>query len=182
MPISRQPRKWRETFTTRINSTRSLPDQNKGERHARMLLPFFAVCLCIRLLLLRRSALHLPSVMALYAPDSLLQTIRTTVLVIWMRRLMLVKYDACPRCRILGIMNEPIMAGVPAHHSHIKGICEDDGEVIRIQCRKIFRIKHRCSPSPDPSHILPAALPQTAHEAPSSPSRNVHAVFLSPSP
>lgn len=134
------------------------------------------------ILFLRRSALHLPPVVALYAPDSLLQTIRTTVLVIWMRCLMLVEYDACPRCRVLRIMNKPVMAGVSAHHCHIKGICEDDGEVIRIQCRKIFRIKHRRSPSPDLSHILPAVLPQTVREALSSPSENVHAASLFPSP
>ena len=108
----------------------------------------FAVCLCIRFLSLRRSALHLPPVVALYAPDSLLQTICTTVLMIWMRRLMLVKYDACSRCRILRIMDKPIMTGIPAHNRYIKGICEDDGEVIRIQSGKISCIKHSLSPVP----------------------------------
>ena len=109
--------------------------------------PFCCVPL-YSILSLRRSALHLPPVVALYAPDSLLQTIRTTVLVIWMRCLMLVEYDACSRCRILRIMNEPIMAGVSAHHSHIKGICEDDGEVLRIQSGEISCIKHSRSSVP----------------------------------
>ena len=61
---------------------------------------------------------------------------------------MLVKYNTCPRCWIFKIMNEPVMADVPAHHSHIKGICENDGEILWIQYRKVFRIKHRRSPSP----------------------------------
>ena len=102
------------------------------------------------ILSLRRSALHLPPVVALYAPDSLLQTIRTTVLVIWMRCLMLVEYDACSRCWILRIMDEPVMSGIPAHNRHIKIVCENDGEILWIQYRKGFRIKHRPSPSPGP--------------------------------
>lgn len=147
-----------------------------------MLLPFFAMCLCIRLLPLRRSALHLPPVVALYAPDSLLQTICTTVLVIRMRCLMLVKYDACSRCRILRIMDEPVMSGIPAHNRYIKGICEDDGEILLIQSRKVFRIKHRSSPSPDPLRILSDAQQQTVCEVFSSPSENVHVAFWFLSP
>lgn len=129
------------------------------------------------ILFLRRSALHLPPVVTLYAPDSLLQTIRTTVLVIWMRCLMLMKYDACSRCRILRIMDEPVMPGIPAHNRYIKDIRKDDGEILRIQSRKVFRIKHRPSPSPDPLHIPPPAQLQTVREALSSPSENAHAAF-----
>ena len=81
------------------------------------------------ILSLRRSSLQLPPVVALYAPDSLLQTIRTTVLVIWMGCLMLMKYDTGSRSGILRIMNEPIVPGVPAHNRYIKGIRKDDGEV-----------------------------------------------------
>ena len=62
---------------------------------------------------------------------------------------MLVKNDACPRRRILRIMNEPIVSGIAAHNGHIKGIDKDNGEVLRIQNRKVIRIKHRLSPSPD---------------------------------
>ena len=143
--------------------------------------PFCCVPL-YSILSLRRSALHLPPVVALYAPDSLLQTIRTTVLVIWMRCLMLVEYDACSRCRILRIMDEPVMSCIPAHNRYIKGICKDDGEILRIQSRKVFRIKHRPSPSPDPLHTPPAAQLQTAREALSFPSGSAHAVFWFLSP
>ena len=110
--------------------------------------PFCCVPLYIRFLSLRRSALHMPPVVALYAPDSLLQTISTTVLMIWMRCLMLVEYDTCSRCRILRIMDEPVMSGIPAHNRYIKGICEDDGEVLRIQSGEISCIKHSLSPVP----------------------------------
>lgn len=99
---------------------------------------------------LRLPALHLPPVVALYALDSLLQTIRTTVLMIWMRCPMLVKNDACSRCRILWIMDEPVVPGISAHDCYIKGICEDDGKVLRIKYRKVIRIKHRYYLSPDP--------------------------------
>ena len=143
--------------------------------------PFCCVPL-YSILSLRRSALHLPPVVALYAPDSLLQTIRTTVLVIWMRCLMLVEYDACSRCRILRIMDEPVMSCIPAHNRYIKGFCKDDGEILRIQSRKVFRIKHRPSPSPDPLHTPPAAQLQTAREALSFPSGSAHAVFWFLSP
>lgn len=133
-----------------------------------MLLPSFAVCLYIRFLSLRRSALHLPSVVALYASDSLFQTICTTVLVIWMGCFVLVEYDTGSRCRILRIMNKPEMPGIPAHDCHIKSICENDGEILRIQIREIICIKHRPYSLPDPSHIQPAAPPQTVHAIPSS--------------
>ena len=146
-----------------------------------MLLSFFAVCLCFRFLSLRRSALHLPPAVALYAPDSLLQTIRTTVLGRWRRCLMLVEYNACSRCRILRIMDEPVMPSIPAHNRYIKGICKDDGEILWIQSRKVFRIKHKPSPSPGPLHTPPAAQLQTVREALSFPSRSAYAVFWFPS-
>ena len=100
------------------------------------------------ILSLRWSALHLPPVVTLYAPDSLLQTISTTVLMIWMRCLMLVEYDTCSRCRILRIMDEPVMSGILAHNRNIEGICKDDGEVLRIKSREISCIKHSLSPVP----------------------------------
>lgn len=134
------------------------------------------------ILSLRWSALHLPPVVTLYAPDSLLQTISTTVLMIWMRCLMLVEYDTCSRCRILRIMDEPVVPCIPAHNRHIKSICKYDGEILRIQNGKFIRIKHRPSPSPDPYHILTAALPQTVRGAFSFPSENVHAAFWFLSP
>lgn len=61
---------------------------------------------------------------------------------------MLVEYDACSRCRILRIMDKPIMTGIPAHNRYIKGICEDDGEVLRIQSGEISCIKHSLFPVP----------------------------------
>ena len=45
-------------------------------------------------------------------------------------------------------MDEPVMSGIPAHNRNIEGICEDDGEVLRIKSREISCIKHSLSPVP----------------------------------
>lgn len=39
-------------------------------------------------------------------------------------------------------MNEPVVPGIAAHNGHIKGIGKDNGEVLRIQNRKVILIKH----------------------------------------
>lgn len=105
------------------------------------------LCTLIRLLFSGQSSLHLPPVVALYAPDRLPQTVYTTVLMIWMRCLMLVEYDACFRYRIFRIMNEPMMPRISAHNRHIKSICKNDGKNFRSRAERSFASNIGLSPT-----------------------------------
>lgn len=84
---------------------------NRHQKRAALLELSLAPLLCYvplySILFSGRSSLHLPPVVALYTSDRLLQTIRTTMLMIWMLCLMLVKYDACPGVGYSGLwMNQ----------------------------------------------------------------------------
>jgi len=83
---------------------------------------------------------------ALYVSDSLLQTIRTTVLVIWMPELMLMKDHAGSFIRIFRTVNEPEVAGIPALYRHILSISSYDIEILSIYFIKALQIKHRQPP------------------------------------
>ena len=82
-----------------------------------------------RLKLYPFSPIHLPPVMALYAPYSLSEAISTPVLVVWMAVFMFVEDDT--RCipRNIGGMQIPVMPRVPALNGHVVIIHRDNIEI-----------------------------------------------------
>lgn len=92
-------------------------------------------------------SIQLPLIVLPNPSNRLPQGIRPAMLVIRMRSLVLVEYDHRPLIRILRIMQIPVMARVPGHDRHIKGIRGDDGEILRIQTLQVFTAEHRLPPS-----------------------------------
>lgn len=93
-----------------------------------------------------RSSLQLPFIVLSDSSYCLPQRIRSTVLMIWMRSLVLMKYDHGPLARIFRIVQVPVVTGISGHDRHIIGIRSDDGKVCRIQALHIFITEHRQSP------------------------------------
>lgn len=75
------------------------------------------------------STIHLPPVMALYAPNSLSEAVSTSVLVIGMAIFMFVEYDTRRIARNTGAMQVPVMPRVPALDGHIVLIHRDNVEI-----------------------------------------------------
>ena len=71
--------------------------------------------------------------MPLNAPHGLSKGIRSSMQVIRMASPMPMKYDDRSFIRIFGIMQIPIMPGIPAHNRHITFINCDDIKILRIQ-------------------------------------------------
>lgn len=65
------------------------------------------------------SPIHLPPIMALYAPDSLSEAVSTPVLVVRMAVSVLVENDTGRVSRNIGRMQIPVMPCVPALYGHI---------------------------------------------------------------
>lgn len=78
------------------------------------------------LVLLSLSPIHLPPVMALYAPDSLSEAVSTPVLVVGMAVFVFVEDDT--RCipRNIGGMKIPVMPRVPALNGYVVIIHRDN--------------------------------------------------------
>ena len=94
-----------------------------------------------------RSSHQLPLIVPPDSSHCLPQRILSAVLVIWMRSLVLMKYDHGPLVRIFRIVQVPVVTGVSGHDRHIVGICCNDGEVRRIQTLQIFITEHWQPPS-----------------------------------
>ena len=88
----------------------------------------FETGLC-KFMILSLPPIHLPPVMALYAPNRLLKAVSTPVLVVGMTIFMLVEDDT--RCipRNAGAMQVPVMPRVPALDGHIVLIYRDNIEI-----------------------------------------------------
>ena len=88
----------------------------------------FETGLC-KFVILSLPPIHLPPVMALYAPNRLLKAVSTPVLVVGMTIFMLVEDDT--RCipRNAGAMQVPVMPRVPALDGHIVLIHRDNIEI-----------------------------------------------------
>lgn len=78
------------------------------------------------------SPIHLPPVMALYAPSSLSEAISAPVLVVGMAVFVLVKDDARRIPWSIGVVQIPVMPRVPALDDHIIIIHRDNVEIPRI--------------------------------------------------
>ena len=72
---------------------------------------------------------HLPSVMALDAPNRLSEAVSTPVLVIGMTVLVFMEYDTRRITRNTGAMQVPVMPRVPALDRHIVLIHRDNIEI-----------------------------------------------------
>ena len=73
--------------------------------------------------------IHLPPIMALYAPNSLSKAVSTPVLVIGMAIFMLMEDDTRRITRNAGAMQVPVMPRVPALDGHIVLIHRDNIEI-----------------------------------------------------
>ncbi len=81
------------------------------------------------LMLLPLPPIHLPPVMALYAPNSLPEAVSTPVLVVGMTIFVLVEDDTRRIPRNAGAMQVPVMPCVPALNGHIVLIHRDNIEI-----------------------------------------------------
>lgn len=73
--------------------------------------------------------IHLPPVMALYAPNRLSEAVSTPVLVVGMTVFVLVEDDTRRIPRNAGAMQVPVMPRVPALDGHIVLIHRDNVEI-----------------------------------------------------
>lgn len=73
--------------------------------------------------------IHLPPVMALYAPNNLSEAVSAPVLVVGMAIFMLVKDDTRRIPRNAGAMQVPVMPRVPALDGHVVLIHRDNIEI-----------------------------------------------------
>lgn len=105
------------------------------------------------------SSAHLPLIMTLNPSHRLSQSICSTMLMIWMGSLMLVKYYYCAFSWILRIMKVPYMSGVPGHNGHIIIIYRDYREILRIKTLQILCTKQPQPPSPQTMQPMPVPQP-----------------------
>ena len=79
--------------------------------------------------LLSLPPIHLPPVMALYAPNSLSEAVSTPMLVVGLAIFVLVEDDTRRIPRNAGAMQVPVMPRVPALDGHIVLIHRDNVEI-----------------------------------------------------
>lgn len=78
------------------------------------------------------SPIHLPLIMLLNTPYSLWQCSRLSMQMIWMGCFVLMKYHAVSLCRIIRIMQIPVMTSISGLHRYIMLAQHNNVEILRI--------------------------------------------------
>ena len=115
------------------------------------------------------SPIHLPLIMFPYTSHCLLQSSCAPMQMIWMGCFMLMKYHTVPFCRIICIMQIPVMSGISGLYRHIMLTQKNDVEILGTDFIKLSCIKHlhpplwkTMKPMPVPEHSISFLYPQTA--------------------
>ena len=107
------------------------------------------------------SPIHLPLIMFPYTSHCLLQSSCAPMQMIWMGCFMLMKYHTVPFCRIICIMQIPVMSGLSGLYRHIMLTQKNDVEILGTDFIKLSCIKHlhpplwkTMKPMPVPEHSI----------------------------
>lgn len=102
------------------------------------------------------SPIHLPLIMFLDTPHRLWQCSCSAMQMIWMGCPMLMKYLTISFCRIIRIMQIPIMPGISGLDGHIMLTQQNDVEILGINFLQLSCIKHLLPPLWQTTWSMPA--------------------------